>query len=247
MAGESSRFKMAGYTQPKYFLPVSGRPLFDWTVLSFQKYFKSQFFLFIAKNSYDVRESLEERIRVLGIQNSACIFLNEPTRGQAETVHLGVQEYLKGCLNQLENKHDEPMVIFNIDTIRPGITFPKFHKAMAWIEVFKAQGNHWSFVLPNPNEPHLVQACSEKVRISDFCCTGLYSFLSPAQFELAYLKELDSPSSFELFVAPIFNHVLTSGGSVAWDEVPSKDVLLAGVPLEYESLLNIDLNAAFSL
>lgn len=247
MAGESRRFKLAGYSQPKYFLPVSGRPLFDWTVLSFQKYFESELFLFIARDSYEVRELLKERIGVLGIKRSVCIFLNEPTRGQAETVYLGLQEFLNNSLCKSEGGYDEPMVIFNIDTIRPGIVFPELHKSMAWIEVFKAQGDHWSFVLPNQNKPHLVEACSEKVRISDLCCTGLYSFLSPAQFELAYLKELGSPSSFELFVAPIFNHILASGSSVAWHEVPSKKVLSAGVPTEYEALLRTDLNSIFRL
>ena len=232
MAGESSRFKKAGYTQPKFMLPLDGKPLFDWTVLSFSRYFSSETFLFIARNTPEIKSFLQERIAVLGLQKSYCIFLDHPTRGQAETVYLGLQELRSqgvGCAK-------EPITIFNIDTIRPQITFPRDHQDHAWLEVFKTQGDNWSFVLPEADGTNVVKRCSEKLRISDYCCTGLYSFKDADQFARAYHAELKQRSSHELFIAPMYNHLIDGGEVATWFEVASREVLLSGVPQEYEAL-----------
>ena len=232
MAGESSRFKKAGYVQPKFMLPLEGRPLFDWTVLSFQAYFENEIFLFVARNDPNIKSFLQERINFLGIKNSHCIFLDQPTRGQAETVRLG----LKGFTAEVLKYAGDPITIFNIDTIRPQITFPKGHKKNAWLEVFQTKGDNWSFVLPEASDSNVVKRCTEKSRISDYCCTGLYSFKDVDQYIRAYDMELKNPSSHELFIAPMYNHLIDGGELVTWFEVESEKVLLSGVPQEYENL-----------
>lgn len=49
MAGMSSRFFKAGYTQPKYMLEAHGQTLFEHSVNSFAAYFASTPFLFIVR------------------------------------------------------------------------------------------------------------------------------------------------------------------------------------------------------
>jgi dTDP-glucose pyrophosphorylase len=234
MAGQSSRFKKKGYLEPKYMLPLNGKSLFDWVLLSFQIYLHSEFFLFIAPNEEKVKFFLESSIKSLGIQNFNCVYLECPTIGQAETVH-------KGMVHLIESNRNyalEHITIFNIDTIRPNFQFPIFHGKKAWVEVFKADGDSWSFVLPNIVEYGLVERCAEKIRLSDLACTGMYSFLNFEQFEYAYNIEMMNRSAQELFVAPIYNHLINEGQQVAWYEVALKDVLLSGVPDEYEELIN---------
>ena len=241
MAGESSRFKKAGYEKPKFMLPLDGRPLFDWTVLSFSNYFASESFLFIARNSPEIKSFLQERIAVLGVKKSYCIFLDNPTRGQAETVHLGLKE----LMHQGVDCAGEPITIFNIDTIRPQILFPQNHFSNDWLEVFKVEGESWSFVLPESSNSNAVKRCAEKNRISDFCCTGLYSFKDLKQFMRAYDLELNQPSSHELFIAPMYNHLIDAGELVTWFEVSALDVLLSGIPDEYTYLQEINLKNHF--
>lgn len=234
MAGESRRFKEQGYEKPKYMLPIYDRPLFDWVLLSFQCYFQKEFFLFVAINEEKVKKFLEDRIKKLGIKHFYCVYLPHPTNGQAETVYQGINR-----LNEaIPTFKSEPIIVFNIDTIRPYIQFPVSHGVNSWIEVFRATGDNWSFVMPNSFELNLVERCTEKIRISDLACTGLYSFVSFEQFFYAYNREIINRSASELYVAPIYNHLINAGYRITWHEVSTQSVLLSGVPKEYESLVN---------
>lgn len=69
MAGLSSRFKNAGYTKPKYMLEAHGKTLFNHSVSSFQKYFSSEKFLFIALDVNDTYEFIRSECLSLGIND----------------------------------------------------------------------------------------------------------------------------------------------------------------------------------
>jgi len=231
MAGGSQRFFAAGYDRPKYMLPIDGRPLFDWAVFSFKRFFPTDRFLFIAQEFYGTENFLRQRIGALGISRADILLIPRPTAGQAETVEWGLDLNRVGA--------EEPITIFNIDTIRPDISAPVMTDTDGFIEVFRAPGDHWSFVEPVASGNSLVLRCSEKKRISDLCCTGLYAFASAKLLREALALERKSPSSNELFVAPLFNHLIAQGHRIAWHEVPVSDVILSGVPSEYEALLAI--------
>jgi len=242
MAGDSSRFKKAGYEIAKFMLPLDGRTLFDWTTLSFSDYFSSETFLFVARSASEVKSFLAERIHALGIKHAHCVFIDKTTRGQAETVYIGLQQLSERGISVDE----EPITIFNIDTIRPHIFFPKEHRNSAWLEVFQAKGDSWSFMLPEANGSHLVKRCAEKIRISDYCCTGLYSFKNIEQFMRAYHIELNTPSSHELFIAPMYNHLIDGGEAITWHEIDASLVLLSGVPDEYMKLNSVSITSYFA-
>ena len=229
MAGASRRFAEAGYLEPKYKLPLRGRPLFDWAVGSFAADFAARPFLFVVRDEPGVADFVRARGEALGSAGLRIVTLDQPTAGQAETVERG----LAGCAVAAET----PLTIFNIDTIRPGaqsIALPGFD---GWLETFSAPGENWSFIEPKPDEPALVARCTEKHRISDHCCTGLYGFASAALFAEALAVERRAPSSHELFVAPLYNHLIARGCRIGWREVAAEQVILSGVPAEYEALL----------
>ncbi|HCG1903792.1 TPA: capsular biosynthesis protein, partial [Vibrio cholerae] len=95
MAGMSSRFFKAGYTQPKYMLEAHGQTLFEHSVNSFAAYFASTPFLFIVRNVYDTAVFVREKATQLGIKQFYIAELHTETRGQAETVTLGLEELAK--------------------------------------------------------------------------------------------------------------------------------------------------------
>ena len=105
MAGLSSRFFKAGYTKPKYQLDLNGETVFSWSVRSFERYFKTDKFVFIYRDVYDTKQFLEKAIVELGILDYELVCLPEETLGQADTVYQGI--------NKLD--HDEEIYIFNID------------------------------------------------------------------------------------------------------------------------------------
>ena len=227
MAGESRRFAEAGYRTPKYGLPLLGRPLFDWSVASFAARFASERFVFVLRDTDGARDFVAARCAALGIRDASLVVLAAPTAGQAETVGHG--------LDQAGVDDAAPVGIFNIDTIRPCLDPRPPRIADGWVETFAAAGEGWSFVEPDPDDPRWVRRCTEKVRISDHCCTGFYQFASAALFRRALAAERRRPTAAELYVAPLYNQLIAQGARIGWREAPAAQVILSGVPAEYEA------------
>lgn len=171
-------------------------------------------------------------MRAPEIRDAAIQILEAPTSGQAETVELG--------LLQAGMPADMPLTIFNIDTFRPGFRFPAspgLAGSAGYLEVFRGGGANWSYVRPAPGEAKLVVETAEKRPISDLCCTGLYHFAAAGDFCAALQKERLAPSCPELYVAPLYNHLIAAQKRVHYELVAAEDVVFCGVPGEYEALL----------
>ncbi|MBL1422421.1 MAG: NTP transferase domain-containing protein [Alphaproteobacteria bacterium] len=234
MAGLSSRFSEAGYTQPKFMLPLHGRPVFDYALWSFHRQFgKERLVLAILKDDI-VEQFIRERLRALNVDGE-LVFLDEPTRGQAHTVSL--------ALEKANVDADESVTIFNIDSFHFNFLLrPQERNAAAYLEAFVGQGDGWSFVEPideNSSEGK-VKRVVEKERVSKYCSTGLYHFSSRALFDSSYQQERDNPSQqiSEDYIAPIYNQITGAGLEVLFRTVDADDVVFCGIPAEYESLLD---------
>ncbi len=230
MAGLSRRFREAGYDRPKYMLQAGGMSLFDHSVGSFESVFDSAQFLFIYRDVEGTDAFVRESVEALGIKNAKFAVLDIETRGQAETVALG--------LKQAGIQPDQPLTVFNIDTIRPDFQFgPAYLQSEGCLEVFQGAGDGWSFVESDPQNPGKVVRTTEKLRISDLCSTGLYSFGSVATFFAAYEKELleDEHQAGELYIAPLYNHLIADGADIRFDLISADQVIFSGVPAEYEA------------
>lgn len=180
MAGRSQRFYDAGYTVPKFQLPLGGESVFAYAVGSFAIYFKELSFLFVT-DSEDSSAYVRAECARLGVENARVFFINPPTAGQAETVELGLQA--AGVPDS------EPLTIFNIDTFRPGFEFPALPPLDGWLEVFEGEGANWSYVRPADGDEPLALETAEKRPISNLCCTGLYHFARAGDFRAALAAE----------------------------------------------------------
>ena len=169
MAGNSSRFYDAGYSKPKFQLEIEGVSLFRLSLMSFQKYFETETFLFVLNRKTNSMIFLENELKTLKITNYEIVQLESDTRGQADTVAI--------ALESRSMEKDEHLLIFNIDTIRPDFRYPNHFPDYPWIETFFADGDHWSFVEPFLNSD-CVSRVVEKQRISNYCSTGMYFFPS---------------------------------------------------------------------
>lgn len=224
MAGLSSRFFKAGFTQPKYMLMAHGKSLFEWSIKSFENYFLNEKFLFICRDVYGTPKFLEEEISKIGIRSYEIVILENETDGQASTVLYG--------LNNINE--DEGLLIFNIDTWRHNFVFDK-RDSDGYLEVFKGEGDHWSFVLPGENEE--VLKTTEKVRISDLCSNGIYYFRNKKIFLDAYEK-LKQEKPTEMYIAPMYNYLIENGESVHFKLVEFNAHTFMGTPTEYNDFLS---------
>ena len=235
MAGLSRRFTEAGYTVPKYMLRAHGAPLFDLAVRSFAACFDTERFVFVARDVAETPAFIEARCAALGIRDYRIVTLDQPTRGQAETVAIG--------LGRIDADGAAPVTIFNIDTFRPGFSYPDFGDGdvAGFLETFEGDGSNWSFVRPAAAGSDRVAEATEKRRISRFCCTGLYHFARTADFLGAFGASRDLPAdqleAGELYVAPLYNRLIAAGRDVRFTVIPRTSVVFCGVPGEYDAVL----------
>ena len=233
MAGKSSRFFKEGYNIPKYMLPLNNDSnVFKESIKSFKRYFKTDFFLFITRSDFNVTTFVEKECIALGIINFEIVSLTQDTRGQADTVKIGLEKF--------KSKKNEDLYIFNIDSIRINFLKPSslFLKNIdGYLEVFKGEGNHWSFV--EADENNFVKRTSEKIRISNFCSNGLYYFSSINLFLDTFMSLEISNDYKEFFVAPMYNIIIRRGKKVKFILLDKNETLFSGTPHEYEKLKNI--------
>lgn len=237
MAGLSARFAQAGYALPKYMLEAHGRTLFEHAVLSFEAYFGTLPFLFIHREVVGTGEFVRATCRALGIREAHSVALDALTAGQAETVALG----LRGA----GMAADAPVTIFNIDTFRPRFRFPESFDLAAvdgYLEVFPGSGSNWSYVRPVAPGPDRVAETTEKVPISDLCCTGLYHFRSAGQYLACYDAFAGGGAARmglqELYVAPMYNLLIGQGADIRYATIAPEEVIFCGVPAEYDAFRN---------
>ncbi len=238
MAGMSSRFFKAGYTKPKYMLEAHGQTLFDHSVKSFQAYFSTLPFLFIVRDVYETETFVKKQAQKLGIKEFYIVVLEKETKGQAETVTLGLE-----LLEQQRPDYQGPITVFNIDTFRPNFKFPEVsHRGDGYLEVFRGSGDNWSFALPEKEGSTKVIKTAEKNPISDLCSTGLYHFNRKQAYLDAYQAYVAKPQQEwekgELYIAPLYNLLIEKGLEVHYHLIERSEVIFCGVPQEYTDFLN---------
>ncbi|MDP2520894.1 hypothetical protein [Shimia thalassica] len=240
MAGLSSRFFKAGYDRPKYKLRYGGKSVFQHVVEGFSAFAGNEPFLFICRSNFDTPKFVCSELSLLGLNSNDydIIILEQPTRGQAETVAIGLQAS--------GNYRSERLTIFNVDTVRHGFSRKFFSDASAgYLEVFVGEGDHWSFVLPEDSSIPLqgrAKAVREKERISPLCSNGLYEFEAGDLFMELYSEQLalgrDRWGKEELFVAPLYQLGLQKGIPFHYSICQLDQMDFCGIPSEYEELLN---------
>lgn len=237
MAGLSSRFKNAGYDLPKYMLEAHGKTLFSHSLESFNRYFSHEFFLFVVIDVFNSVSFVKDQCSILGIKNYSVVCLNGPTGGQAETVFLG--------LKHAEVSADEPLLIFNIDTFRPGFSWPSeldLKCIDGYLETFIGSGANWSNVLPADPILKTVKLTAEKQEASEYCCTGLYYWRRCSDFceifERYQKKHSSDLQGGEYYIAPMYNDLISDGKDVRYTVIDSDQVIFCGVPKEYISFLS---------
>lgn len=222
MAGASSRFTKEGMA-PKYTLPTSeNKTLFDDAVSSFSEWFETATFIFIVKDD-DAYNFATEHAKSLNIENFVVYNLNFLTRGQAETVYIGLKE--TGYFND-----SEQLMIFNIDSIRHNLELPDEDEWDTLFDAFYDEDalQKWSFCKVDRKDNIIRTA--EKEKISPWCSTGLYIFKYVRLFTDAYDTAVKS-SNYNFYIAPLYNYLTNKTNKLL--RCPLSDVDFAGTPDEY--------------
>lgn len=225
MGGLGSRFRKAGYKQPKYMIEVNGYTLFEWSLKSLEA-FSAHKHIFIVKREDNAKFFIENKCFLLGIKNFCILEIDYLTKGQAETALLA-QKYWN---------NEDGLFIYNIDTyIEEGTLKPEIIKGDGFIPCFKAGGDHWSFVKLN-DEGEAIEV-REKNRISENCSVGAYYFSSCYLFRILYdefYSDEKNVEAGERYIAPMYNLLIKKGKKVYIQDIDIDNVHVLGTPEEVE-------------
>ena len=227
MGGLGSRFRRAGYSQPKYMIEAQGKTLFEWSMLSlegFKEAAAQYIFLAMKDDSHDVENFIRSKCFELGLTDYRIVLLDYLTDGQATTALLAGKYW----------QQEHGLLIYNIDTyVEPGAMYAGELRGDGFIPCFMAEGDHWSFV--RLDEAGRVAEIKEKVRISDHCTLGAYYFRSCGLYEELYREFYEQQGNSvkgERYVAPLYDYLLKKGGQIYISDVPAWQVHVLGTPEE---------------
>lgn len=235
MAGLSQRFIKNNYHKPKFMLDLHGKTLFNLSISSFKNYFHKDLFVFITLKRFNVTDFIERELLDLGLTNYKIILLDKNTRGQADTVFLGLDKIIKKKLIDT----NEEMYIFNIDTFRHKFKKPLFStKVDGYLEVFLGSGENWSYAKIDSPKTKQVIRTTEKIKISDYCSSGLYYFRRTGSFIESHLYAIDNNINYnnEIYISLLYNYLIDKGDKITIDLIEKSDITFCGTPDEYEFL-----------
>ena len=215
MAGEGSRFVKAGYTVPKPFIPVGGKPMIHWVI---HNLIPKE----IPHDHYALKFHLIVRSSHVRGNNLDSLFWDVPSN-VSYTYHTtdGVTEgaACSVLLAQAEITNDEPLIIVNSDQYlewNPDV----FYKCLLNPEY---DGSILTFYQPNPsdvkwsyakvNGEGLVTEVQEKKWISPYATVGLYGWKRGQDF-VRYANQMIAKNirvNNEFYVCPVYNEAIEDG------------------------------------
>ncbi|MBN9293822.1 MAG: hypothetical protein J0G96_07580 [Flavobacteriia bacterium] len=231
MAGRGQRFVDAGFKTPKMLIEAKGKSLLEWSIDSLPLELCTNL-IFVLLKEHAENHKLDSFVTLKYKKyNPKFVYLDEVTRGQAETV--------------LKAKHlldmSVDLVIYNIDTAFNSVTLHNTlinNKKDGVIGAFVDLSDSSKYSYAKLDGESNVTEVVEKVKISDFALTGFYHFTNPEDFiSLAEMNiQNNNTVKGEYYVAPIYNQLLEKGKNFVIDICQSIDVL--GTPEELISFKN---------
>jgi capsule biosynthesis phosphatase len=169
LGGLGKRFKEVGYSLPKPLINVFGKPILFW-LLDNLKFSNQIDFIYIPYNIELERYRFEDRIRQEYPHFKFKFFkLKNNTRGAAETVKIS--------LDNLDGIKDQPIISMD------GDNFYSYDIINNWcgknlIYSFNDNNSEPIYSYVKLDEFQNITDIKEKIKISDYACTGAYGFNS---------------------------------------------------------------------
>lgn len=207
MAGLGSRFKSAGYEEPKPLIPIHGIPMIAHVLRNLTPIIAHRFIFICQQQHVEIYEL--EKLFKKWAPGYELILLDEITEGAACSV-LKAKHFIN---------NNSPLMIANSDQyididINDYLNFMDAKKLDCLIMTMTADDPKWSFVGFDSNG--FVTRVVEKEVISNEATVGVYNFKSGEDFVMAAEKMIEENLRVnnEFYVAPAYNNLITAGKNV---------------------------------
>lgn len=216
MAGRGSRYSIEGWSTPKPFIKIAGRPMFLWALESLRS-LPVEEIIFVVLQEHMETYNLTSILAVVQLP-FRIITIPDVTDGQLCTV-LAAKEFIN---------NESGLLIISSDTLVVGNLNDQINELGQTpggvISVANLPGEQWSFAKTDFNGR--VTEVAEKIRISNHASTGLYYFNPGFEFVriAEEMIEKNERSRGEFYVIPAYKvfidqgfNVIISKASAMWD------------------------------
>lgn len=256
MAGEGSRFKKAGYTVPKPFIPIGGVPMIRHVIRNVTPV-ESHKFILIARHEH--REYLDKVIKTIP-SPVEIVWLSEPTEGAACTVLKASQHFEKfspllivnsdqlvrwneGRKVTKVNHNSSPEGLFfkEQNDVQDLINDCRQKGASCSIATFNADNPKWSYARVERNQfgVEIVKEVAEKKVISNQATVGVYYWGSATWFVNCAEEMIENNERVnnEFYVCPVFNVHIRRTVFSPIITYPVAEMIGLGTPEDFEHYL----------
>jgi dTDP-glucose pyrophosphorylase len=224
-AGEGQRFKKAGYTMPKPYIPVNSKKMLIASALSLNIDAKFIFILRQNPNIYDLLSDIQ-----IYFKKSNVKILSETTEGSADTCM-----YATDYLNL-----DDELIIANCDQVLNWDSKKVLYELRqynAGVVCVKSNDPKHSYVKLDTNN-HAAYM-KEKECISEYALTGIHYWKKARDFVSSAKIMIDSKikSNNEYYISETFNLLIKQGKKVGITLIDNTNIDFIGTPLDLENYL----------
>jgi len=220
LAGEGSRFPRETWKVPKPLIQFDGVTFLEYSIRSLPIKRSDKVLLVIRKSEFD-KDYIELAARIFQDIEYEIVQLDAPTKGQADTVRLGISG---------EDLSSE-LWIHNGDSAL-NVDWGQYDShSDGTLVVFPSSENRWSFARLGMN--NYVELVTEKIPISNLASTGTYIFKTASDFLLALENNEGMLVNDEQYVAPLYNYLIANGRKIV--VLPCREFFCLGTPEDFES------------
>lgn len=199
MAGEGSRFRDAGFKEPKPMIDVNGLPMIQLVVNNIK--FDANYIYVVRKEHYE-NYNLKTLLNLI-TPNCKIVIVDHLTEGAACTTLL-TKKYIN---------NDNSLIIANADQFIEWNPINFYNKmieddADGGILTFRSNETKWSYV--KLNEQKNVIKLAEKEVISEYATVGVYYYKKGSEY-VKYAEQMIEKNirvKNEFYVAPIYNEYI---------------------------------------
>jgi len=232
MAGDGSRFRVAGYETPKPFIDVEGKPMIS-RVLDNLQCENARFILIARQEHIDAETAIVKELK--SAYNLVFHPIGHLTEGAACTV-LHARKFIN---------NDDPLVIANSDQI-VDIEFQSYvddcldydYEGLIMTFTDPEKNRKWSFA--RTNDQGFVTDVREKEPISDKATVGIYMYRRGGAYVDAAVDMIvmNERVNNEFYVAPVYNYAIRNGLRVGIHDIPFTAMHGLGTPEDLNKYLD---------
>lgn len=232
LGGIGKRFLDAGIMTPKYLLIYQDKSILEHIIANISS---DEMKILCLMNRKDMlwKNEVEEQLKK--VFESVEIHFVENTRGQADTVRIGI-EYVMQKLQR-----DFEIYVYNGDTIGPFKNLDLINKKLqdynadGAVEYFFGTKSSYSYI--NFDYNNLVTQIKEKIVISNYATTGFYVFSSAKNYLDLYRIISNRSSNNEIYISELYAESINRKGKII--AIPAQaDPVILGTPDEYNSAIH---------